>query len=149
MNRTFKPNRQGITLLFVISMIVLFLLMGTAFVVVANNFNRASTDRIRSNVPETKGSQLSNQLLDDAIFQIIRGPDLRNIDSPLRANDYLSDQYGYGMKAYVAGTPTIVGNGAFLEITLKSSSDASVTAADSAGTQLLTFRSRCVLVQVA
>jgi len=38
MNRTFKPNRQGITLLFVVSMIVLFLLLGTAFVVVANNF---------------------------------------------------------------------------------------------------------------
>ena len=139
MNRTFKPNRQGITLLFVISMIVLFLLMGTAFVIVANNFNRASTDRIRSNQPENKGSQLSNQLLEEAMFQLIRSPDLRNIDSPLRANDMLSDQYGYGMKAYVADTPTVVGGGAFLEITLKSSSDASDTAADSAGTQLLTF----------
>ena len=45
MNRKFKPNRQGITLLFVISMIVLFLLMGTAFVIVSNDFHQVSRRR--------------------------------------------------------------------------------------------------------
>ena len=120
MNRTFKPNRQGITLLFVISMIVLFLLMGTAFVIVSNNFNRESTRRIRVNQLEGRGSQLSNTLLEGMIAQIIRGPDLRNIDSPLRANDLLSDQYGYGVKSFVRDNVAIKGDEAFIEFTLKS-----------------------------
>ena len=79
MNQTFKPNRQGITLLFVISMIVLFLLLGTAFVVVANNFNRESIRRIGSNVPEGKGQFQGNQLIDEAILQVIRGVDLLSL----------------------------------------------------------------------
>ena len=122
MNRTFKPNRQGITLLFVISMIVLFLLMGTAFVIVANNFNRDSTSRIRANVPEGKGSQLSNQLIEEAMRQIIRGTDLRDISSPLRTNDMLSDQYGYGFKSFVSDAdvaPRPAGGGAFVEIAIR------------------------------
>ena len=122
MNRTFKPNRQGITLLFVISMIVLFLLMGTAFVTVANNFNRESKNRILSKVPEGDGSQLSNSLLDRMMLQVIRGPNLRNIDSPLRGNDLLSDQYGYGVKSFVSDdiTARMAGDGAFVEISLRS-----------------------------
>ena len=122
MNRTFKPNRQGITLLFVISMIVLFLLMGTAFVIVANNFNRASTDRILSNLPEDKGSELSNKFLEEAMFQIIREADLRDIDSPLRGNGILSDQYGYGVKSFVSfddAAPAMAGGQAFVDIAVR------------------------------
>ena len=116
MNRKFKPNRQGITLLFVISMIVLFLLMGTAFVIVANDFNRVSVNRILSNVPEGQGSVQGNQLLEEAILQIIRGTNLREVDSPLRTNDLLADQYGYGIRAYVSPStvlaPAFIGNSA-------------------------------------
>ena len=110
MNRKFKPNRQGITLLFVISMIVLFLLMGTAFVIVANDFNRVSVNRILSNVPEGQGSVQGNQLLEEAILQIIRGTNLREVDSPLRTNDLLADQYGYGIRAYVSPSTVPTGN---------------------------------------
>ena len=139
MNRTFKPNRQGITLLFVISMIVLFLLLGTAFVTVANNFNRESNNRIRSSLPEDT-RELSNRLFDEAILQLIRGPKLRNIDSPLRTNDILSDQYGYGFKSFVAGAdiaPRMVGGGAFVEISF--TSDPDVAAADGKAFDLLTL----------
>ncbi len=38
-------NRQGITLLFVVSMIVLFLLMGTTFVVISNDYFKAARKR--------------------------------------------------------------------------------------------------------
>ena len=130
MNRTFKPNRQGITLLFVISMIVLFLLMGTAFVIVANNFNRESNGRIRANAPEDKGSQLSNQLIDEAILQLIRGTDLRDTDSPLKANDMLSDQYGFGFKTRVSiedVPPRMVGDEAFVEIAFRANPDVAAT----------------------
>ncbi len=41
------PARRGVTLLFVVSMIVLFLLMGTTFVIVANSFSVASKKRER------------------------------------------------------------------------------------------------------
>ena len=138
MNRKFKPNRQGITLLFVISMIVLFLLMGTAFVIVSNDFNQVSRQRIRSNVPEGQGSVQANQLLEEGILQLIRGVDLREIDSPLRTNDILADQYGYGVRAFVSpstvptgGTdpnatvaPAFIGGNAFIQFALDSDPDA-------------------------
>ena len=106
MNRTFKPNRQGITLLFVISMIVLFLLLGTAFVIVANSFRRQAIERIIINQPEGRGSVQGNQLLEQGILQLIRGDDLRNINSPLRTTDMLADQYGYGVRAFVSPSAT-------------------------------------------
>ena len=149
MNRTFKSNRRsdrrGITLLVVVSMIVLFLLLGTAFVVVANNFNRDSIQRINSNVVEGTGSRQGNQLLEEAIYQLIRGTDLRNIDSPLRTNDMLADQYGYGIRSYVTrntdptAAPGFVGGGdTFIQFAL--SSDPNSTAApDNSGFNLLTL----------
>ena len=147
MNRTFKPNRQGITLLFVVSMIVLFLLLGTAFVVVANNFNRESTRRIRSNQPEGKGELQGNALVEDVMFQIIRGTDLRDVDSPLRTHDLLADQYGYGVRAFVSRnttvTPAFIGGEAFIQFTLTSDRNDNpgndpVDAADNSGFSLLT-----------
>ena len=51
-------NRQGITLLFVISMIVLFLLMGTTFVVISNDYFKAARKRGQANLHEVDGSAL-------------------------------------------------------------------------------------------
>ena len=143
MNRTFKPNRQGITLLFVVSMIVLFLLLGTAFVVVANNFNRESTRRIRSNQVEGKGELQGNALVEDVMFQIIRGTDLRDVDSPLRVHDLLADQYGYGVRSFVSPnttvTPAFIGGEAFIQFALTSDRNAGPgDAPDNSGFSLLT-----------
>ena len=140
MNRKFKPNRQGITLLFVISMIVLFLLMGTAFVIVSNDFNRASNDRIRSNVIEGKGSVQPDQLLEEAMYQIIRGTELSNPNSPLRTNDILADAYGYGIKSFVSRetVPSYFGDRAFIQLALNSDPNAT-TAPDNSGFNLRTF----------
>lgn len=122
MNHRYSKNRQGITLLFVISMIVLFLLMGTAFVVVSNNFYRQSRKTGLANVPEGKGPQQGTQLVEEAMMALIRGPALTNLDSPLRSHDLLADQYGYGLKAYVAGSPapTFSQDNVFVEIALSS-----------------------------
>ena len=140
MNRKFNPNRQGITLLFVVSMIVLFLLMGTAFVIVSNDFNRASNDRIRSNVIEGKGSVQPNQLLEEAMYQIIRGTELGDPNSPLRTNDILADAYGYGIKSFVSRqtVPSYFGDRAFIQLALNSDPNAT-TAPDNSGFNLLTF----------
>ncbi len=106
MNHRYPKNRRGITLLFVISMIVLFLLMGTAFVVVANNFYRQSRKSALANVPESRGPQQGTQLIEEAFLQLVRGPALTNIKSPLRTNEILADQYGFGFRSYISDHPS-------------------------------------------
>lgn len=91
-------KRSGITLVFVISLIALFLLMGTAFVVLASDFLKSSRIRLRSD----SGSTLDGSaLVEKAMFEVLRGPELTDVNSPLRFNDLLSDQYGYGVKGFV------------------------------------------------
>ncbi|MGY8771663.1 MAG: hypothetical protein ACKVH8_24870, partial [Pirellulales bacterium] len=97
-------NRQGITLLFVISMIVLFLLMGTTFVVISNDYFKAARKRGQANLHEVDGSALVRQ----AFYEIVRGPSLKDQSSPLRGHDLLSDMYGYGIKAKVAIAPDVL-----------------------------------------
>ncbi len=96
-NRRRFQSRRGITLLFVVSMIVLFLLMGTTFVIVSNDYLRASPKRARVYIHKIDGAAF----LDRAFYDLVRGPELTNTTSPLRGQDLLSDQYGYGFRAYV------------------------------------------------
>ena len=96
--KTIQPARRGITLLFVISLIVLFLLMGTAFVVLASDFMRSSKSRSRIEFQTNDNSQL---LVEQALYEVLRGPDLNDVNSPLRFHDILADQYGYGLRARV------------------------------------------------
>ena len=102
MNFTMRTNqnksRSGVTLLFTISMIVLFLLMGTTFVVVANDFFKTANRRSRLNSYDVD----SIALLDRAFADVFRGPSLDDISSPLRGLDILADQYGFGIKAGTA-----------------------------------------------
>ena len=93
-----RRNRRGITLLFVISMIVLFLLMGTTFVIVSNNFFRDSRKRSIREVHQTD----AKALLERGFYDLVRGPDPNNMNSPLRTHEILADQYGYtGFKGTV------------------------------------------------
>ena len=112
------PSRQGITLLFTISMIVLFLLMGTAFVIIANDYYRSSVRRsqLRTFAKNPAG------LLDSAAFDAIRGPSLRNASSPLRGLSIMEDLYGYGMRTSVDATAFLAGsNNALVVLTMNSS----------------------------
>ena len=98
-----RHNRQGITLLFVVSMIVLFLLMGTTFMVIANDYRRASKPRLLQNIYRVDDRALVQQ----AFYELIRGPELANPASPLRTHDILADMYGYGFKATISGAPIV------------------------------------------
>lgn len=98
-----RHSRQGVTLLFVVSMIVLFLLMGTAFLILANDYYRASRPRSTRHIFEADNQALVQM----AFYELIRGPELSNPASPLRGQDILSDMYGYGFKARVIGTPIV------------------------------------------
>ncbi|MDB4380516.1 hypothetical protein N9Z70_03915 [Mariniblastus sp.] len=90
-------NRQGITLLFVVSMIVLFLLMGTTFVVISNDYFKAARKRGQAKLHTVDHEAVIRR----AFYDVVRGPSLLNQSSPLRAHDLMSDQYGYGFKAFV------------------------------------------------
>ncbi len=105
-NQPVQNNRRGITLLFVVSMIVLFLLMGTAFVVVAGDFLRSSKKRARVDLHTIDGT--AN--VERALYDILRGPTLDNANSPLRGQDILSDIYGYGFRGQVTATAPVVAN---------------------------------------
>ena len=88
-------QRSGITLLFVISMIVLFLLMGTAFVIVANNYNRTARKRGARDIHKAD----QKAILETAFYDLFRGTDLSVANSPLRGHSILGDMYGYGFTA--------------------------------------------------
>lgn len=105
--------RNGITLLFVVSMIALFLLMGTAFVVLSTDFFRTSRKRAQHDLRLID----SGAYLDKAFYDLIREPDLHDSTSPLRGHSLLGDMYGYGFKARI-GNSQLHGSQHFIVITL-------------------------------
>ncbi len=105
MNRSihaFRPmglprQRRGITLLFVLSLIVLFLLMGASFVLIASQFRRSATVLGRMHVRQDDARSLVSR----AFYDLLREPDLNNANSPLRGHSILGDMYGYGGVSFV------------------------------------------------
>ncbi len=102
MNTLRNSNRNGITLLFVISIIVLFLLMGTAFVVLAGDYLRGT--KLITRIENEKFEQ-PEAVIEKAAYEVFRGPELTDVNSPLRFQDILADQYGYGLRAVLWGDP--------------------------------------------
>ena len=92
-----RRSRSGVTLLFVVSMIVLFLLMGTTFVLVSNDYFKSAKKRSTRHVFATDQSSL----VDQAFLDLLRGPELSDSNSPLRGHSLLADMYGYGFTATV------------------------------------------------
>ena len=96
--KTETSQRHGITLIFVVTMIVLFLLMGTAFVIVANDYFKSAHRRSTKHIYESD----SRAILERAFYDLARGPALGDASSPLRGHSLLADMYGYGVTASVA-----------------------------------------------
>ena len=83
--------RRGILLLVVLSMLTLFLLIGTAFIVSANHYRQIN--KIQSRITEVSNSSIDQgTLLDEVINQLIR--DTNNQNSTLRFHSLLRDMYG-------------------------------------------------------
>ena len=110
-------KRNGLTLILVISIIVLFLLMGTSFVVMSQNYLSAS--RSRANQLDVRGDR-PRDLLQRSLYDVLRGPALTNSESPLRGLSLLADQYGYGISFnLIDGAPVftkVTVGGGFTEI---------------------------------
>ena len=92
-----SAQRRGITLIFVVTMIVLFLLMGTAFVVVSNDYFKSARKRSAKHIYDSDGQAI----LERAFYDLARGPSLSDVNSPLRGHSLLADIYGYGVAATV------------------------------------------------
>lgn len=85
-----QPHR-GILLLVVLSMLTLFLLIGTAFIVSSNQYRQAN--KIRAKLTEASNSSIDQQdLLNEVINQLVR--DTNNPNSALRFHSLLRDMYG-------------------------------------------------------
>ncbi len=104
-------RRRGITLLFVISLIVLFLLMGATFVVISGNFMRVS--EARTNL-EVRGDSAPT-ILNRALMDVLRGTTNPNsaLNTPLPSSpavpsdhSLLGDMYAGGFKGIVGGPST-------------------------------------------
>ena len=110
-----RRSRSGVTLLFVVSMIVLFLLMGTAFVLVSNDFFRAAKKRSTKQLFAID----QNSIVEQAFYDLLRGPELGDSNSPLRGHSLLADMYGYGFTATV-GSAAVDSSGHFVSLQLNS-----------------------------
>src|SRR6185436_5120217 len=83
-----RLSRRGVLLLVVLSMLVLFMLIGTAYLMTSNQSQKAAKGA-------AKGDRLGNyatRLLDRAMLQILRDSD--NEFSAIRYHSLLRDLYG-------------------------------------------------------
>jgi hypothetical protein len=86
--RTPPSSRRGVLLLVVLSLLVLFMLIGTAFLMSSNQYRNASTASAKLN-------RLGNdptKLLDGALMKVLR--DTGEPDSAIRYHSLLRDLYG-------------------------------------------------------
>lgn len=113
--RNTASNRRGITLLATMSMIVLFMLLGTAFVMVSARFLRTSKYQA---IQIEKSGDKHEELLRRAFLDVVRGQNIYDVSAPLRGVDLLSDQYSFGLSAEVEVPNPVAAPGAGQLITV-------------------------------
>lgn len=82
-------QRSGITLLFVVSMIVLFMLLATTFLVISSQYLRGARSYSKSEIFEAE----PRNELDQMMYMLLR--DTRDPNNPVRGHSLLADVYGY------------------------------------------------------
>ncbi|GIW95962.1 MAG: hypothetical protein KatS3mg110_4003 [Pirellulaceae bacterium] len=105
-------QRSGVVLLVVLTLLALFLVIGTTFLLVAGSYRKAAQSQAR----EEWYSMPPQRLLDEAMYQLVRGTRDPNsaLGYPIGASgkyeNLLADLYGYdGFIAYGA-IETVAGN---------------------------------------
>src|SRR5262245_60913985 len=87
LNAARRP-RRGVLLLVVLSLLVLFLMVGMAFVVTAKQSEKAAKSSMKAAV-RISGEAAQADLLDEVLMQIVR--DTNNPNSSLRFHSLLGD----------------------------------------------------------
>lgn len=103
-------SRRGVLLLVVLSMLVLFALIGITFVLVASQSRRA----MRGEARQDQQTDTPSRLLDDVFSQIVR--DTTNPRSSLRGHSLLNDMYGNDGATGTVASATAMASGQFVEI---------------------------------
>lgn len=104
LNAARRP-RRGVLLLVVLSLLVLFLMVGMAFVVTAKQSEKAAKSSMKAAV-RVAGEAAQADLLDEVLMQIVR--DTNNPNSSLRFHSLLGDMYGNdGLKGVIVPTATL------------------------------------------
>lgn len=83
-----KQERRGIILLIVLSLLTIFMLLATAFIVVSGNYQSAAAVSARLGARTTDPSQLT----DDVLYTLM--VDTNDTQSPMRGHALLRDLYG-------------------------------------------------------
>lgn len=100
-----RRPRRGVLLLVVLSLLVLFLMVGMAFVITAKQSEKAAKSSMKASV-RIAGEAAQADLLDEVLHQIIR--DTNNPNSSLRFHSLLGDMYGNdGLKGVILPTPSM------------------------------------------
>lgn len=93
-----RSSRRGVLLLVVLSMLVLFMLIGTAFLMTSSH----SRDAAKGSAKKDRVGNHATRLLDRALLQLLR--DTENPHSVVRTHSLLRDLYGVdGFEARVLG----------------------------------------------
>jgi hypothetical protein len=97
------PKRRGVLLLVVLSLLVLFVLAGMTFMVVAGQYRRSSIPMLQ----EERTGDPPKQQLETAMYELLR--DTSNANSMLRDHSLLMDKYGRtGIIATINTAPTSI-----------------------------------------
>jgi len=95
MDRTLDRNRRGVLLLIVLSMLTLFMMLGTTYLVLSTRARKTSKAFADNIVASTSTSINAQRLLDEAFMVVARGTMSTTAVPFLReGNDLLGDKYG-------------------------------------------------------
>ncbi len=108
----FRKPRRGVLLLVVLSLLVLFVLIGVTFIITTGQFRRAASNSVRIE----RSGDAPAKLTQMAAFELLRGT--RNARSALYGHSLLNDMYGQdGVRLPVASANVVAGsNGELLQI---------------------------------
>jgi len=104
-------QRRGMLLLMVLSMLTLFLLIGSLGLVLATRARESARAFAAASVSQTGSSTLARSLLDDALMMLIRGPSGAPSQLP---ESLLADKYGPPVEGQLVGPLTPVPGSPFL-----------------------------------
>lgn len=93
-------SRRGVLLLVVLSLLILFLMVGTAFVILAKQSEKAAKASGRG-AEKSAQAAARGDLIDEVVRQLVRGT--KNVNSSIGPHSLLEDMYGNdGFKAAIA-----------------------------------------------